>query len=69
MREEPSIPDWELQENIREIRERVGAAAVKSGRAFEDISIMAVTKTVPVQRVNQVIQSGITQMGENRVQP
>ncbi len=68
MREEPSIPDWQLQENLREIRERVGAAAEKSGRSFEDISIMAVTKTVPAQRVNQAIQGGITLLGENRVQ-
>lgn len=68
MKEEPSIPDWQLQENLREIRERVGAAAEKSGRNFEDVSIMAVTKTVPAQRVNQAIQGGITLLGENRVQ-
>lgn len=47
MRENPSIPDLDLQENIREIRERVGLAASKNGRSADDISIMAVTKTVP----------------------
>lgn len=55
MRENLSIPDLDLQENIREIRERVGLAAEKSGRLEKDIAIMAVTKTVPAQRVNQAI--------------
>ena len=68
MRENPSIPDLDLQENIREIRERVGLAASKNGRSADDISIMAVTKTVPAQRVNQAIACGLTLLGENRVQ-
>ena len=68
MRENLSIPDLDLQENIREIRERVGLAAEKSGRLEKDIAIMAVTKTVPAQRVNQAIGCGLTLLGENRVQ-
>lgn len=68
MRERPPIPDLDLQENIREIRDRVESAAEKSGRSFKDISIMAVTKTVPPQRVNQAIMCGISLLGENRVQ-
>ena len=39
MRENLSIPDLDLQENIREIRERVGLAAEKSGRLEKDIAI------------------------------
>ncbi|MDD3192290.1 MAG: YggS family pyridoxal phosphate-dependent enzyme [Oscillospiraceae bacterium] len=68
MMERQSIPDLDLQENICEIRERVGLAAAKSSRTPEEIAIMAVTKTVPVQRVNQAIGCGITLLGENRVQ-
>ncbi len=68
MRENQLIPDADLAENIRDIRQRVALAAQKSGRKESDISIMAVTKTVPAQRVNQAIACGLTLLGENRVQ-
>lgn len=60
--------DYEIEENIKEIRERLGECAVRSGRKPEDIRLMAVTKTVPPERVNQAIACGIRLLGENRVQ-
>ena len=57
-----------VEENIRVIKEKVGEAAVKSGRAPEDITILAVTKTVPVEIINHAIHCGMTHIGENRVQ-
>ncbi len=58
-----------IAENVKVIRERIAVAAEKSGRSAEDISLMAVTKTVDPVFVNYALDCcGITLMGENRVQ-
>lgn len=61
-------PEVQIRENYQRIRERIDNAAVQCGRRPEDITFMAVTKTVPPERVNAAIDCGITQLGENRVQ-
>lgn len=55
-------------ENLKVIRDKVAAAAEKSGRKAEDVRIMAVTKTVAPELVNVAINNGINLLGENRVQ-
>ncbi|MGI5959170.1 MAG: YggS family pyridoxal phosphate-dependent enzyme [Massiliimalia sp.] len=55
-------------EHIKTIQENVQKAADCSGRKREEISIMAVTKTVEPEYVNLAIEQGITLLGENRVQ-
>ena len=55
-----------ILENYKEICYNVNNAKEKYGR--EDVSIMAVTKTVPYEKVNFAIENGITLLGENRVQ-
>ncbi len=59
--------NW-LIENIKAIEYDVQQALIQSHRAPTDCQIMAVTKTVPAQLVNRAIQSGISLIGENRVQ-
>ena len=59
---------WDVRQNIKEIRENVRETALAAGRAEKDITLMAVTKTVPPERVNVAIQEGISLLGENRVQ-
>lgn len=58
----------DVEENLKAVRENLAEAAVKSGRAPEDITLMAVTKTVPVEVINHALSLGIEYMGENRVQ-
>lgn len=58
----------QLDENLKEIYERVAEAALRSGRNAEEIHIMAVTKTVSPELVNRAIEQGIRLLGENRVQ-
>ena len=48
--------------------ERVSRAAERSGRAPGTITIVAVTKTVPWDRVEPLLQAGAVHLGENRVQ-
>lgn len=57
-----------LKENYREIRENIAAAAKVSGRKPEDITLLAATKTVPVEVINYGISLGIDYLGENKVQ-
>ncbi len=57
-----------VEENLRLIRHRMAEAAIKSGRAPEDIELVAVTKTVPVEYINRSIELGVRHIGENRVQ-
>ncbi len=69
MTEKLCSPDVMLiGENIARIRERIENACVRSGRRSEDVTLLAVTKTVPAERINTAIQLGIREIGENRVQ-
>ena len=54
--------------NYAEIKQNIATAAIKSGRKFEDIMILAATKTVDADFINYAIEQGITYVGENRVQ-
>lgn len=57
-----------VEENYKRISERIAAAAEKSGRRAEDIELVAVTKTVPIEYINHSINLGVKHIGENRVQ-
>ena len=57
-----------FKDNLYEIKERIAVAAKKSGRKPEDITLVAVTKTISPERIKEAINSGITDFGENKVQ-
>ncbi len=57
-----------IAENIAEIRERIAAAARRAGRSPDDVTLMAVTKTFPVDAIREAYAAGIRVFGENRVQ-
>lgn len=50
------------------VRRRVADAADCAGRSADDVTIIAVTKTVGVNEIRQSIAAGIRDFGENRVQ-
>lgn len=54
-----------IGENLKRIRDRLSEAEAKSGNRPK---LMAVTKTVPAQAVNEAVRLGVTLLGENRVQ-
>ena len=58
----------DVLENLKRIRERMASACQSCGRQPEEVTLLAVTKTVAAQRVNAAIQAGVTHIGENRVQ-
>ncbi len=57
-----------IQHNLEFINERIALAAEKSGRTRDDITLMAVTKTVEPVFINHAIDCGVDLIGENKVQ-
>lgn len=57
-----------LRDRYKKIREDVYSAAERCGRNPDEISILAVSKTVPHSVIQEAIDSGITLFGENRIQ-
>ncbi|NLN15315.1 MAG: YggS family pyridoxal phosphate-dependent enzyme [Tissierellia bacterium] len=57
-----------LRENIERINEDIKNILIKTGRNEDDVTLVAVTKTVDVATIEEAIGLGITDIGENRVQ-
>ncbi len=51
-----------------EIKRRIAAAAQVAGRAPADVTLVAVSKVQPVERIEAVLSAGQRVFGENRVQ-
>ncbi len=58
----------EIADNIQRIHQRIDAAAQRAGRRPDDVALIAVTKTVEPERVEQVLAEGLTMLGESKVQ-
>lgn len=57
-----------VEENLERVRGQIEQAAQSCGRDPKEVTLVAVTKTVPVERINEAIRCGVTDIGENRVQ-
>lgn len=57
-----------IHKNLRLIQAEIARAAEKTGRAPEEISLVAVTKTVPVATIQEAIRCGHNIFGENYLQ-
>ncbi len=58
----------DVEYNYQLINERIAEAAQKIGKAREDITFLAATKTVDAATINHAISLGLDHIGENRVQ-
>ena len=57
-----------IRENIESIRKRIADAAKRAGRDADEIKLIAVTKTVDVDKVEEAIAAGALDAGENKPQ-
>ena len=57
-----------IKDNVKRVMEEIARAAVSSGRNPEDITLVGVTKTVTYQQAKELMDAGVTNLGENRVQ-
>lgn len=53
---------------LGEVRDRIGRAAVRSGRQPHDVRLIAVSKTFPVDAIRAAFDAGQVDFGENKVQ-
>jgi pyridoxal phosphate enzyme (YggS family) len=58
----------EISARVLELRERMGAAALRCGRHSDEITLVAVTKRVDSVRIMQAREAGIADFGENYYQ-
>ena len=65
--EQPLTKDH-MAANIDHVRSMIAEAALRVGRAPEEIMLVAVSKTMPVELVQMAYNLGVTDFGENRVQ-
>ena len=54
--------------NLAAVRANMRSAALRAGRSPEEITLVAVSKTKPVELVKMAYNAGVTHFGENRVQ-
>lgn len=57
-----------LAGKLEEIRDQIARSAQKSGRAPEEVTLVAVTKGHPVTVVDAALALGLRDLGENRVE-
>ena len=57
-----------IRENLEKVRAGIDAAARRAGRKAEEVTLIAVSKTHPVEAIVAAFNVGIRHFGENRVQ-
>lgn len=57
-----------IKDNVKRVLEDISEFAIKSGRKPEDVTLVAVTKTVTAKEAQEVMDAGVLTLGENRVQ-
>lgn len=58
----------DIAPRVLQVRENIENAAIKVGRKADEITLVGVTKTQSADSVRQLLQAGVTDIGENRVQ-
>lgn len=57
-----------LKDNLIQVKDKITASALKAGRNPEEITLIAVSKTKPVDMIQEIYDMGIREFGENKVQ-
>jgi PLP dependent protein len=57
-----------IADRVAAVRERIARAAARAGRKADDVTLVAVAKTHPPERVREAFAAGLRDFGENKVQ-
>jgi hypothetical protein len=57
-----------LKENLAAVQQKIKLACEKAGRDVSEVTLIAVSKTKPVEMLSTVYEEGIREFGENKVQ-
>jgi pyridoxal phosphate enzyme (YggS family) len=58
----------DIRANLEAVHERVARACERAGRKPDDVLLIAVSKTVEIERIRLAVTAGVRALGENRVQ-
>lgn len=57
-----------IEENLYSVEERIRTACNRVGRARDEVTLIAVSKTKPIEMLMEAFNAGIREFGENKVQ-
>ncbi len=57
-----------VKEQLMEVEEKICAACTRAGRDRGEVTLIAVSKTKPVEMIEEAYEEGIREFGENKVQ-
>lgn len=57
-----------IEENLQEVERRIAAACQRAGRSREEVLLVAVSKTKPVEMLQCAYDTGVRDFGENKPQ-
>ena len=63
-----SVDSDSIARNVRNVLEGIRQAAIRAGRQSEAVRLVAVTKSVSVERIRLAVAAGVRIVGENRLQ-
>ncbi len=57
-----------ILENFKKVEEKIAVSCFNCGRKSSEISLIAVTKTQPIETIEEALKAGIKDLGENKAQ-
>ena len=57
-----------IQDNLKNVQEKIDAACERSGRKREDVALICVSKTKPAEMIKEAYALGEREFGENKAQ-
>lgn len=57
-----------IQENLETVKERIQNACRRAGRNPDEVTLIAVSKTKPVEMLQEAYEAGVREFGENKPQ-
>lgn len=57
-----------IKENLKQVEDNIANACKKVGRNPKEVTLIAVSKTKPVEAIHEAMEYGIKEFGENKVQ-
>ena len=57
-----------IKDNVAEVEANIQKACERAGRSRDEVTLIAVSKTKPVSDIYEVMETGIKEYGENKVQ-
>ena len=57
-----------LKDNLHQVQQNIKAACDRTHRSYSDVTLIAVSKTKPVEMLSEIYDEGIREFGENKVQ-